>query len=304
MRIAVLCEPGQNNSLLAQARRMAPGAQLLALCEDTVDITATGADEVILLGPAADDCARGSQLAAVLRQEDPDIALFPATVRGRFLSAWTAAKLGVGLTADCTGLQIDGNGQLLQIRPAFGGGLTAEILTRTRPQLASVRPGVFAPAETAAPVPLTRKAAALAPAGLTELVESLPAAGGALSGARVIVAGGKGIGSREGFALLEELAALLGGAVAASRAAVDAGYAPYDRQVGQTGVTVRPKLYLAFGISGMIQHRVGMSGAEVVAAVNTDPRAPIFQYADYGVTADWRETAQIMIRRIGERKRT
>ena len=119
----------------------------------------------------------------------------------------------------------------------------------------------------------------------------------------MIVAGGKGIGSREGFQLLEELAALLGGAVAASRAAVDAGYAPYDRQVGQTGVTVRPALYLAFGISGMIQHRAGMSGAKVVAAVNTDAHAPIFQFADYGVVSDWKETAEYMIRRIGERKR-
>jgi len=226
-------------------------------------------------------------------------------VRGRFLSAWVAAKLKTGLTADCTQLALEENGLLRQIRPAFGGNLTAHILCREkRPQMASVRPGVF-PLPPPSPQPLFSHhllAVEEAPffmqkAGFIPSESAL-----SLQSAPVIVAGGKGIGSKKGFEKLFELAYLLGGAVGATRSAVDAGYIPYAHQIGQTGVTVRPRLYIALGISGLIQHTVGMNGADKVIAVNTDKSAPIFSCADYGILSDWESTADAWIKQLKERK--
>lgn len=310
MRIAVYCEAGRDTApeLIGQARKMAPDALITALYEsreDTMRLSAF-ADEAAYLGLVDDDCAQGSRAAQALRSLAPDIALFPATVRGRFLSAWIAAKLDTGLTADCTGLDITKDGLLRQIRPAYGSNLTAYILCREkRPQMASVRPRVFPvpEKESAGKQAVQTDLSGIAADEMTRLLDTIPINSGvSLQNADIIVAGGKGIGCREGFDVLERLAGLLGGAVGATRSAVDAGWVPYACQIGQTGVTVRPKLYIAFGISGMIQHTVGMSASKTVVAVNTDRNAPIFRSADIGIVAPWRETAEYMIDYINERK--
>lgn len=314
MTICVVCCAPSALALVAKARLLSPDVAPCALVEgDAQDIAllaACGAGTVYRLPACADDCAQGTHIAEALRHIAPDAALFPATVRGRFLSAWVAARLSTGLTADCTGLSVTPDGLLLQTRPAYGGNLLADILCRhRRPQLASVRPGVFPlpdmDASLLASYPLPSVIdlmPASAPALLTR-VSFVPGEGGpSLANARVIVAGGRGVGGPEGFALLARLAILLGGAVAASRGAVDAGYAPYRLQVGQTGVTVRPSLYLMFGISGMVQHLVGMSGAGTVVAINRDPSAPIFDHADYGIVGDWQAAVEAMIRYLSERE--
>ena len=307
MTTVVYCEAGHRHALELIAKARTLSSEVIALCEDEAACSAcvaAGADRVALLPLLADDCAQGDLAAAALSELAPDSVLFPATVRGRFLSGWAAARLGTGLTADCTALGVTPDGLLLQSRPAFGGNLTADILCRAkRPQMASVRPGVFPMPETAKDVPappvqrldvqplrdyLTRT-------GFTPAENTVT-----LQDAQVIVAGGKGVGSRRGFDKLFRLAALLGGAVGATRSAVDAGYIGYAHQIGQTGVTVRPRLYIVFGASGAIQHTVGMSAARTVIAVNRDRLAPIFRSADYGVAADWEETIDVMISELSE----
>ena len=307
MTTVVYCEAGHRHALELIAKARTLSSEVVALCEDEAACgacVAAGADRVALLPLLADDCAQGDLAAAALSELAPDSVLFPATVRGRFLSGWAAARLGTGLTADCTSLGVTPDGLLLQSRPAFGGNLTADILCRAkRPQMASVRPGVFPMPETAKDVPappvqrldvqplrdyLTRT-------GFTPAENTV-----SLQDAQVIVAGGKGVGSRRGFDKLFRLAALLGGAVGATRSAVDAGYIGYAHQIGQTGVTVRPRLYIVFGASGAIQHTVGMSAARTVIAVNRDRLAPIFRSADYGVAADWEETIDVMISELSE----
>lgn len=309
--IAVLCEGDGSAAaeLLGKARQLTPSGRVLALSETEEPplsaFASFGADEAAALGRLTDDCAQADRIADALRQLQPDAVLFPATIRGRFLSAWAAAKLHTGLTADCTALSLTETGLLKQVRPAFGGNLTAEILCRTaRPQMASVRPGVFP-----IPQPADGRVCALRPLKLAASPERLerlaftPAESGvSLQGAPVIVTGGKGVGSKKGFEKLEELAALLGGGVGATRSAVDAGWIGYPHQIGQTGVTVRPRLYLAFGVSGLVQHTVGMSSSSVVVAVNTERNAPIFACADYGIVADWEETIDEWIQYVKERK--
>lgn len=309
--IAVLCEGDGSAAaeLLGKARQLTPSGRVLALSETEEPplfaFASFGADEAAALGRLTDDCAQADRIADALRQLQPDAVLFPATIRGRFLSAWAAAKLHTGLTADCTALSLTETGLLKQVRPAFGGNLTAEILCKTaRPQMASVRPGVFPE-----PATLTGRTCALRPLKLAaspERMERLsftPAESGvSLQGAPVIVTGGKGVGSKKGFEKLEELAALLGGGVGATRSAVDAGWISYPHQIGQTGITVRPRLYLAFGVSGLVQHTVGMSSSGVVVAVNKDRNAPIFACADYGIVADWEETIGEWIQYVKERK--
>ena len=309
--IAVLCEGDGSAAaeLLGKARQLTPSGRVLALSETEEPplsaFASFGADEAAALGRLTDDCAQADRIADALRQLQPDAVLFPATIRGRFLSAWAAAKLHTGLTADCTALSLTETGLLKQVRPAFGGNLTAEILCKAaRPQMASVRPGVFPE-----PAPLTGRTCALRPLKLAaspERMERLsftPAESGvSLQGAPVIVTGGKGVGSKKGFKKLEELAALLGGGVGATRSAVDAGWISYPHQIGQTGITVRPRLYLAFGVSGLVQHTVGMSSSGVVVAVNKDRNAPIFACADYGIVADWEETIGEWIQYVKERK--
>ena len=307
MTTVVYCEAGHRHALELIAKARTLSSEVVALCEDEAACSAcvaAGADRVALLPLLADDCAQGDLAAAALSELAPDSVLFPATVRGRFLSGWAAARLQTGLTADCTALGVTPDGLLLQSRPAFGGNLTADILCcERRPQMASVRPGVFPMPETEGNVP----AAPIEKLDVRPLRDYLTREGFtpaqnavSLQDAQVIVAGGKGVGSRKGFDKLFRLAALLGGAVGATRSAVDAGYIGYAHQIGQTGVTVRPRLYIVFGASGAIQHTVGMSAAKTVIAVNRDRLAPIFRSADYGVAADWEETIDVMISELSE----
>jgi electron transfer flavoprotein alpha subunit/NAD-dependent dihydropyrimidine dehydrogenase PreA subunit len=230
-------------------------------------------------------------LAPLVRQYKPEIFLAGATNRGRDLAGALATELDTGLTADCTGLTIDEKRQLQQTRPAFGGNIMATILTPNhRPQMATVRPRVFARPEPAAPH--SNSIVRGKPMMMEEQVTSkvvdfiVEESSVNIADARIIVSGGRGVGGPDGFKPIRELAEVLGGAVGASRAAVDAGWIPYAHQVGQTGRTVRPDLYIACGISGAIQHMAGMQTSRVIVAINKDPEAPIFTIANYGIVGD------------------
>lgn len=263
-----------------------------------------------LLGTYGADLVRpiictGSELSAahvlsdMARAYKPDIILFSAKVREFTIAARAAAELGAGLTADCTGLSITDDGSLLQTRPAFGGGLIADILTKSRPQMSTVRPGSFPHAKALydpCPVepPYSPISGAIADP-IKMLKFELFAAQNSIRDANIIVSGGRGVGTRDGFKLLGTLAEKLGGMVGASRAAVDAGLASWNCQVGQTGITVSPRVYIAFGISGAFQHIAGMATSKFIVAVNNDKKAPIFDYADVAIIEDWREVAEEMI---------
>jgi electron transfer flavoprotein alpha subunit len=231
-------------------------------------------------------------LAAVVAKEKPAVLLFGATPNGRDLAPRVAARLRFGLTADCTGLDIDGEGQLVQTRPAFGGNIMASIVSPwTRPQAATVRPNVFAaaPASDARPVSIEDFPVTLSKAAIrTKVVEEIATAsdGETIDEARVVVAAGRGCGEPSNLDLVRRLARRLGGTMAGSRAIVELGWIPHTRQVGQSGTTVGPDLYVAVGISGAIQHVVGMSSSRKVVAINRDPEAPIFKVADIGVVGD------------------
>ena len=249
-------------------------------------------------------------LARIIQEQKPEVVLAGATAIGRSVIPYVATLVGAGLTADCTKLEIrEEDGMLLQTRPAFGGNIMATIeCPHTRPQMATVRPKVMAPAtpdptRTGTVVHIEAQEDELHTA--TEVLETVQSEEDQVNIQEVeaLVAGGRGLTSEKGFALLRELAAELNAAVAASRAAVDAGWIPYPHQVGQTGKTVSPKLYIACGISGAIQHAVGMQSAEVVVAINRDAEAPIFNIATYGLVGDLYEVVPELIRQLQEAKR-
>ncbi len=241
-------------------------------------------------------------IIGMISKYNPNIVLFPATKVGRDLAPRIAAALGLGLTADCTGLSIK-DGLLLQTRPAFGGNVMADILCpHTRPQMATVRPNVFKKAEhprkaELVKVPVDIKEHTIRTI-VKEIVKTTTPGMKKIDEADVVVSGGRGIGSKEGFKILEELAELLGGAAGASRAAVDLGWMPKSQQVGQSGITVAPKLYIACGISGTIQHLVGMKDSKVIIAINKDPEAPIFNVADYGIVGDYQKVVPLLIEEL------
>jgi electron transfer flavoprotein alpha subunit len=233
-----------------------------------------------------------STLINLVREYKPEIFLLGASSRGRDLAGSVASILYTGLTADCTGLDIDPeNGLLLQTRPAFGGNIMATIICANhRPQMATVRHRVFempvADSQRQGQV-IAIKAAMSAEQITTHVVDSILEKDNVnLADARIIVAGGRGVGGPAGFETIRKLADALGGAVGSSRAAVDAGWISYAHQVGQTGRTVRPDLYIACGISGQIQHLAGMKTSKVIVAINKNPDAPIFNIANYGIVGD------------------
>lgn len=244
-------------------------------------------------------------LAALIRKYKPEIVLAGATSIGRAFIARVAVRVQTGLTADCTALAIDPEKRiLLQTRPAFGGNIMATIITPNhRPQMATVRHKVFKKgtpqAGRAGKIIEESPKMSLA---RTKIVEVLHEMGNRvnLAEADIIVSGGRGMGGPENFALLEELAKELGAAVGASRAAVDAGWMPAYHQVGQTGKTVCPKLYVACGISGAIQHLAGMSSSDFIVAINKDPDAPIFDIADVGIVGDVFEVVPMMTKVLRE----
>jgi electron transfer flavoprotein alpha subunit len=248
-----------------------------------------GAEKIYWAGEKNAGSVSAHVYARILARSAANVraVLMAATVFGRAAMPQAAALLGTGLTADCTALEIR-DGELIQIRPAFSGGLLAEIAgTGALPLMATVRPGIFPlpPREPGRRGTLVSLFPEPEPDPFTLIGHSSTEAGDALADAAVILAGGMGAG-REGFALMEEIAVKTGCALGASRAVVNAGLAPYAMQIGQTGRTVRPKLYIACGISGEIQHLAGMSASEYIVAVNTDRKAPIFDYADYGYAGD------------------
>ena len=243
----------------------------------------------------------------LVKKYKPEIMLVGATGLGRDLAGAVATELQTGLTADCTGLAIDDRGFLLQTRPAFGGNIMATILTEgTRPQMATVRPHVM-------PLPakdpsrkgkIVREMVPFQEADIAvkvlEVIDERKAGEVDVAAADIIVSGGRGMRAKENFSLLQELADELGGVVGSSRGAVEAGWMPVERQVGQTGKTVRPKLYIACGISGAIQHLVGMQDSDVIVAINIDKNAPIFEVATYGIVGDVLKIVPSLTQRVKE----
>lgn len=296
MSITVLCPFGLEQGLLSKAVTMDENVRVLVPERDSALAALYGASYIHTLPEGyigADESALALWLAEKLKNWQSTVVLAPATVQMRCIMPMVARHLQAGLTADCTALSLEHN-LLLQTRPAFGNSLMATIQTLSPIQMATVRPGTF-PA-----IKMPRDAQIIPenipPSDQISLLEYTPfTQGKPLAQADIIIAGGLGIGSKEGFAKLEAVANKLGAAVAASRSAVDAGFAPYRCQVGITGVTVCPKLYIAVGISGAVQHLSGMSGAEKVIAINNDPKAPIFDYADYGIVADWEKALEELL---------
>jgi len=257
---------------------------------------AYGAEKVYLTeSPLLEDYRTEPYAAAALsliRKHRPEVVIYGATTQGRDFAGCVATTLETGLTADCTGLEIDDEKKLLrQTRPAFGGNIMATILCEAhRPQMATVRPKVFPmpPKDESRAGEIIRE-----PLNMTEdqvhtrVLEFIKGAETVnLMDAEIIVSGGRGLGGPEQFSVIRDFADVLGAAVGASRAAVDSGWIPYEHQVGQTGRTVRPKIYFACGISGAIQHQAGMKTSDIIVAINKDPEAPIFKIATYGIVGN------------------
>jgi len=271
-----------------------------------------GTDEALLIdNPALKDYLTvpyARVLDKMIKEYTPRIVLFGATIIGRDLAPRVASSTKSGLTADCTDLQISDvtylkqnyEKLLLQIRPAFGGNIIATIITPDNPtQMATVREGVMEMAPIAYPHDVKITEIPYIPDPMDELVkiieQHMEGSKVNLKNAPIIVAGGYGLGTKENFNQVIELAKVIGADVAGSRAAVDAGFVTPDRQVGQTGVTVRPKLYIAVGISGAIQHRAGMQESNKIIAINNDPDAPIFDVAHYGIVGDAMDVIPVFI---------
>ncbi|KAF0196282.1 MAG: electron transfer flavoprotein alpha subunit [Bacillota bacterium] len=306
--------------LLGEARRLADklGCNVSAvligkdLQGEAQELISFGADVVFAADNPSlalfNDEIHAHILTELIRQHKPEIVLIGATIYGRSIAPRVSARLDTGLTADCTLLDIeDGTGVLLQTRPAFGGNLMATIVCRERrPQMATVRPGILKPL----PVDVARQGTVVFmevkfPKSVrTKVVDVFLVALGDvnLGEAEVVVAVGKGIGSQDNMSLAEDLAKVLGGVVGASRAVVDAGWIEYSRQIGQTGKTVAPKLYIACGLSGAVQHTAGMVNAETIVAINKDPDAPIFKIAHVGIVGDVRHVLPEITKLIKEKK--
>ncbi len=272
-------------------------------------VSALGADEIIVVdAPIFKDYttdAYAKALVKLVEKYGPTSMLIGATNNGRDLGPRISSRLQTGLTADCTALDVDEEtGNVAWTRPAFGGNLMATILCPDhRPQIGTVRPGVFKQGE-----PGCGKAKIIKEdiqvteddihVKVIELIRDMDAGSVDLEGAEIIVSGGRGVGGPEGFAPLKELCEVLGATLGASRAAVDSGWISHAHQVGQTGKTVGPKLYIACGISGAIQHAAGMSGSDVIVAINKDPDAAIFDIADYGIVGDLFEVVPVLTEEV------
>jgi len=277
------------------------------------EISSYGADKIYSLnGPAYKDYNTdifSHSMMELIKKHKPSVVLYPSTYVGRDLAPRVAAEIHVGLTADCTGLSVNADRNLVQTRPAFGGNIMADILTPNhRPQMATVRPNVM------------KKLVSRPGAGAVVVNEVIPLPANAgrvkilgkhiddvhaldkLDEAEIIISGGRGMKNSAGFAMLKDLAENLGGAVGSSRAAVDLGFMPKDRQVGQSGVTVRPKLYVACGISGAVQHIVGMEASDTIIAVNKDPQAPIFNVCKFGIVGDVHQILPKVIEEVKKSK--
>jgi electron transfer flavoprotein alpha subunit len=286
------------------------GENVEALCQEAF---AYGADRAYLMdAPVFRHYRTESYLKGVCHLIDrykPEIILMGATGLGRDLAGAVATVVGTGLTADCTGLGIDDKRNLMQTRPAFGGNIMATIMCdKYRPQMATVRPHVMPMAEKrpGKAGDIIRESCPLREDDILvkvlDIISDKKKDHVDVAGAEFIVSGGRGMMAKENFGLLQELADELGGVVGASRSAVDAGWMPQERQVGQTGKTVRPKIYIACGISGAIQHLVGMQDSDVIIAINRDKDAPIFEVATYGIVGDLFRIIPAITNRLRELK--
>ncbi len=274
----------------------------------TDELFSYGVDEVWMIDNPAigdfDEDVQAELVSEIVMEKKPEIFLGGGTVIGRSLLPRVAARILTGLTADCTELAIDPSTKLLrQTRPAFGGNIMATILTQNhRPQMATVRHKVMKPADKVE----GHKGKVIefphikVPASKIEFLEFVEEKTSTVNlvEADVIVSGGRGIKDPKNFEVLEKLAMATGGALGASRAAVDAGWIPYSHQVGQTGKTVKPKVYIACGISGAIQHLAGMKGSDLIVAINTDPNAPIFDVANFGIVGDLFQVVPELVKRL------
>lgn len=294
---------------LAKKRNTYTAAVLLGnnVSEMAKEVASYGAEKVFLCQNPVLEHYRtepyGEVIVSMVQKFKPEIILTGATTQGRDLAGYIATKLETGLTADCTGLEIDeATGNLLQTRPAFGGNIMATILCpNTRPQMSTVRPKVFAvpPRQDRQPEIVNFDYDFSNLPIRTEVLEYIPFEEKiSLADAEIIVSGGRGIGKPENFEILKELANTIGAALGASRAAVDAGWISYEHQVGQTGKTVRPMIYIACGISGSVQHLAGMKHSDIIIAINKDPEAPIFKVANYGIVGDALEIVPILTREL------
>ncbi len=240
------------------------------------------------------------QFLEVVKKTSPSIILLPATSTGKDLAPRLAVHLNTGLASECIKLDLENN-ELHATRPAYAGKVLLRIKIKTSPKIASLRPNVFTAKELQTPkTPGIEKIAFVKPDSKINVKEyvSHGAKKVDLTEASVIVSGGRGMGGPENYKILEELADVMGAVVGASRASVDAGWRPHSDQVGQTGRTVSPTLYIACGISGAIQHRVGMANSKVIVAINKDPEAPIFGFADYGIVGDVFEVVPALTREM------
>jgi len=302
--------------LLSKGRELANTlkTELCAIClghgvEEAGQLIAYGADKVYLVdNPALADHQEDlytGELVELVQKYKPEIIIAGATSLGRSLIPRVAAKLKTGLTADCTGLEIDaGRRLLLQTRPTFGGNIMATIICQTsRPQMSTVRPRVFRKS-----TPDTKRKGQIIRVDfdheritsrtklldfIEEITETVK-----LEDTDIIVSGGRGLGKAENFQLLQELGSVIGAAIGSSRPPVDDGWIPYSHQVGQTGKTVCPKLYIACGISGAVQHLAGMQTSDVIVAINDNPNAPIFEVATYGIVGDLFKVVPMLIAKL------
>ena len=301
--------------LLSRGRELADtlSTELCAVCfghniNEVDRLTAYGADKVYLMDEPTlanqQEDIYATELVRLIKEHKPEIVLAGATSFGRAFIPRVAAILKTGLTADCTGLEIDTEKRLLlQTRPTFGGNIMATIICEARrPQMSTVRPRVFkknAPDETKKGQIIKvdfNKEGVTSKTKLLGFIEDLTEKV-KLEDADIIVSGGRGLGKPENFELIEELASVLGAAVGSSRPPVDEGWIPYSHQVGQTGKTVCPRLYIACGISGAVQHLAGMQTSDIIVAINDDPDAPIFEAATYGIVGDLFQVVPMMIER-------
>jgi electron transfer flavoprotein alpha subunit len=284
--------------VLGEATRLGSPAEAVWLTDKATDeglaqLGAWGAGKVWLLENAAFAPYRGEVWAAALadlaQRESPKAIFGPVTSRQRELLARLAARLGVGLAGDSVALALEGD-KLMATRPVYAGKLLSKVTWAKPPWIASLRPNVFKPADAqpGRSAPVERPSVKIAEAQMRFVERREEASTGLpeLTEAEIVISGGRGMKGPENYVILEEMAGVIGAAVGASRAAVDAGWRPHRFQIGQTGRTISPKLYMGFGVSGAIQHLAGMRTSKIIVAVNKDPEAPIFKIADYGIVAD------------------
>jgi len=286
------------SEVLGEASRLAGSAEAVWLTDNASDeglkqLGEWGASKVWLLQHADLAPYRGEvwapALAELIQRESPRAVFGPVTSRQRELLARVAARLGVGLAADCVGLKMEGD-RLIATRPVYAGKLLSKMAWAKSPWVATLRPNVFRPAEAQAGRTAAVERPTVTPSAaqmkLVERREEVSTGLPELTEAEIVISGGRGMKGPENYVILEQMGAVIGAAVGASRAAVDAGWRPHRFQIGQTGRTISPKLYMGFGVSGAIQHLAGMRTSKIIVAVNKDPEAPIFKIADYGIVAD------------------